>query len=53
MTDTPRTEAELLTDFADQQNHGITAQKMRNLIVSGGFGPMWDRTAQIEMASAR
>jgi hypothetical protein len=36
MTDTPRTQAELLTDFADQQNHGITAQKMRNFVVSTG-----------------
>ncbi len=34
MTDTPRTEAELLTIFADQQNHGITAQDMRDFVVS-------------------
>jgi hypothetical protein len=34
MTDTPRTRAELLTDFANNQNHGITAQKMRNLVES-------------------
>ena len=34
MTDTPRTRAELLSDFADQQNHGITAQKMRNFALS-------------------
>lgn len=34
MTDTPRTEAELLTIFADNQNHGITAQDMRDFVVS-------------------
>jgi hypothetical protein len=34
MTDTPRTKDELLADFADQQNHGITPQKMRNMVVS-------------------
>ncbi len=34
MTDTPRTEAELLTIFADNQNHGITAQDMRDYVKS-------------------
>jgi hypothetical protein len=41
MTDTPRTRAELLTDFADQQNHGITAQKMRNFVVSSSVDPLY------------
>lgn len=43
MTDTPRTEAELLTIFADQQNHGITAQDMRDFVVS---------TAKLDKAQA-
>lgn len=46
MTDTPRTRAELLTDFADQQNHGITPQKMRNFVVSNVVAPDFDMVSQ-------
>lgn len=46
MTDTPRTRAELLTDFADNQNHAITAQDMRNFVESVTVGgPGIDRVA--------
>jgi hypothetical protein len=37
MTDTPRTLEQLLVDFEDQLERGITPQKMRNLIVSTGL----------------
>lgn len=51
MTDTPRTEAELLTIFADNQNHDITAQDMRDFVVSGQnfYGSGLDNAAGVTL----